>query len=298
MEAKKTARVVEKILDKVILRTENEQYLTAKLSGNAKRNNSLLVGDMVVVVHRYDSEMIEAVLPRKNEVVRPPVANIDQMMIVVAITDPAPDYHLLDKQIILCEQKQIQPVICLNKMDLAAQAKEDVRYLEKVYGKLGIPMIFMSTKTKEGKQELLDALEGKITALSGNSGVGKSSLTSWLHAEALPIEIGEIGEKTKRGKHTTKYVKLYPLGKDTYLLDTPGFSSYELYGVTYKELRDFYTEFKEFHCDFDDCHHVTESETVCAIKQAVSKGEIDQGRYERYTYLFKKLKEQDKKKYK
>lgn len=140
-------------------------------------------------------------------------------------------------------------------------------------------------------------MRGKISAFSGNSGVGKSSISKVIIGKDN-IVVGEIGDKTKKGKHTTKHVRLYNIDKDTYILDTPGFSSFELYDMSYKDLKKYYTEFLEYPCEYDDCNHVNEKEDVCSIKKNVELGNIDKPRYERYVYIYEKLKEKEDRKYK
>ena len=144
-------------------------------------------------------------------------------------------------------------------------------------------------------------IKGYTSAFSGNSGVGKSSITKLITADIAKeekIEIGDIGIKSKRGKHTTKYVKLYSIDNDTYILDTPGFSSYELYDIKYDEIKNYYNEFKEFHCMYDDCNHVNEDISVCCIKKEVENGKIDKARYDRYVYIYEKLKDMYDRRYK
>ena len=300
------ARVVEKILNKYILKLEDERYIEAITSGNIKKNNKIIVGDFVDVEEQYNTLVITNVSERTNCLIRPPVSNIDQLLIVVSLTNPKPDYILLDKQIALCRTLNIEPILCINKIDLSKdndELKKELKYIAKTYTNLVENIIYVSTVDEIGINELKVILKGKTSAFSGNSGVGKSSITSLIinkvNKEKLEnIEIGNIGEKSGRGKHTTKYVKLYSIDNNTYLLDTPGFSSFELYDILYKDLKKYYAEFKDFTCEFEDCNHINEKEDVCAIKQALNKGLIDQGRYDRYVYIYSKLKELDYKKYK
>lgn len=306
MNQKLKARVVEKILNKYILILEDESYIEAITSGNIKKSNKIIVGDFVEVELLYNTYVINGIIDRKNSLIRPPVSNIDQLVIVVSLSDPKPDYILLDKQIALCKSVGISPILCINKIDLSKnneELKKELKYIATTYINLVDNIIYISTFDKIGINELKIVLKGKTSAFSGNSGVGKSSITSLIidnesKEELKNIEIGTIGKKSGRGKHTTKYVKLYNLSSDTYLLDTPGFSSYELYDMSYKDLKKYYEEFNACNCDFEDCNHVNEKEDVCAIKQALNKGIIDKGRYDRYVYIFSKLKELDDKKYK
>ena len=276
--------------------------VSAKVRGNQKKKGSVLVGDIVEVESVDNDFMISNVRNRTNSIIRPPVANIDQMVIVVSVGEPVPDYILLDKQIVLCMAKGIKPIICVNKIDLAEsdlKAKEDIDYIKNVYSNLGIEIIFMSAKKGIGLDQLEIKLKGKTSAFSGNSGVGKSSITRKLIGEEEEkIEVGDIGKKSGRGKHTTKSVRIYNIDNESFILDTPGFSSYELYDIEYDELTNFYPEFSKIKCVYDDCVHVTEGIDVCNVKKELEDKKIDKGRYERYVYIYTKLKEQYDRKYK
>ncbi len=300
---KLVARIIEILLDKYIVRdmSNDENILEATVKGNIKKKNNILVGDIVEIEEMYDKNVIVNIQDRKNELIRPPVANIDNLVIVVSISNPSPDYILLDKQIILCKSKNITPIICINKIDLESEneeVKQNIKYIEKVYLNLGVKIVYTSAKKKVGMEELDILLEGKISAFSGNSGVGKSSITQILIPEKGKIEINSVSEKNNKGRHTTKYVKLYKLRKDTYILDTPGFSSYELYDIESKTIKDYYSEFSNCNCDYADCNHIKEDMSVCAVKMAVEDGKIDKQRYERYVYIYEKIKEKEDRKYK
>lgn len=278
------------------------KIISAKVRGTQKRKGNVLVGDIVEVEKVDNDYMISKVRNRINSIIRPPVANIDQMVIVISLGEPVPDYILLDKQIILCRAKGITPIICVNKIDLAKNDEKimnDVNYIKSVYCSLNIDVIFVSAKENIGLEEVKSKLQGKTSAFSGNSGVGKSSITRLLaDIENEDIEVGNIGKKSKRGKHTTKSVRIYNLNNNSFILDTPGFSSYELYDIEYDELRHYYPEFVNLKCVYDDCLHVTEGLDVCEVKKAIESGKIDKDRYERYVYIYTKLKEQYDRRYK
>ena len=244
--------------------------------------------------------MIEKIYDRKNVLIRPPVANIDCLVIVVSIGTPKPDFLLLDKELALCFGKSISPIIVVNKIDLntSEKTRKDLDYINNVYGRLGIEVIEVSAKENIGIEVLTKELKNKISAFSGNSGVGKSSIINNIFKDKYKTaSTSETSKKTNKGRHTTKYVKIYE--KDNmYILDTPGFSSFELYDIEYKRLKELYPEFKEYDCDYLDCNHVNEDISVCGIKKAVEDENIDKYRYNRYVELFKKLKEIDDKKYK
>lgn len=291
------ARVKEIILNEYIIELEDGKEVKASLRGNIKRKNGILVGDFVFVELAYDRYMIEKILPRNNSLIRPPVANIDNLVIVVSLATPSPDFYLLDKQIVLAISKGILPLIVVNKIDLniSDKTREDLEYINNTYKKLGICIIMVSAKENIGIDALKEKLHGRVSAFSGNSGVGKSSIINNIFG--VNTQTSEVAVKTKRGRHTTKHVKIYK-EEDMYILDTPGFSSYELYGIEYKELKNYYADFIEFKCDYLDCNHVFESDKVCGVKKAVSEGKIDKKRYERYIELFKKLREDYDRKYK
>ena len=291
-------KVIRIDLDIYVIQTKNE-IIQAKARGNTKKKGSILVGDVVFLEQAGQDFMITSVRNRQNSLIRPPVSNIDQMIIVTSLATPVPDYILLDKQIVLCMSKGINPVICINKIDLEnanEQSKLDLEYIKNTYSNLGIEILFVSAKEKVGLDELKRVLKGKTSAFSGNSGVGKSSITSELIGE--DVLVGDIGQKSNRGKHTTKSVNIYSIDEDTFILDTPGFSSYELYDIEYRDLKDFYPEFKSCHCDYSDCAHVIEDNSVCDVKRKLNEGKIDQGRYDRYVYIYDKLKEQYDRRYK
>lgn len=292
------ARVKEIVLNEYVLENiEDNSEFKASLRGNIKRKNGILVGDLVEVEVSYDRYMIKKILPRKNSLIRPPVANIDNLVIVVSLSTPSPDLFLLDKQIVLAKFKDILPIIVINKIDLNISdiTNKDLSYIKNVYGNLGFQIIEVSAKNNIGIDVLKEKLHNKISAFSGNSGVGKSSIISKIFGtNSLTFE---VAKKTNRGRHTTKHVKIYK-NEDMYVLDTPGFSSYELYDIEYKELKNYYPDFLECKCDYLDCSHVFENEKVCGVKKAINDGRIDKNRYDRYVELFKKLKDEYDRKYK
>ena len=292
------ARVKEIVLNEYVLENiEDNSEFKASLRGNIKRKNGILVGDLVEVEVSYDRYMIKKILPRKNSLIRPPVANIDNLVIVVSLSTPSPDLFLLDKQIVLAKFKDILPIIVINKIDLNISdiTNKDLSYIKNVYGNLGFQIIEVSAKNNIGIDVLKERLHNKISAFSGNSGVGKSSIINKIFGtNSLTFE---VAKKTNRGRHTTKHVKIYK-NEDMYVLDTPGFSSYELYDIEYKELKNYYPDFLECKCDYLDCSHVFENEKVCGVKKAINDGRIDKNRYDRYVELFKKLKDEYDRKYK
>lgn len=295
------AKVVQILLDKYICITENEERIVCIKSGNMKKNK-IYVGDNVEIIISSNTNVITAILNRKNFMIRPPVANIDSMILCISVKTPEPDYILLDKQIVLCLHKNIEPIICITKVDLKG-SQEVIEYIENVYGKY-YKIIKITTKEHDLNTKLFKILKSQTSAFSGNSGVGKSSIINLLNksynigdCEDL-IEVGEIGLKSKKGKHTTKEVRLFNFKDDTFILDTPGFSSYEVFDVSHKELKHYFKQFDEFTCKFDDCKHTNEKEDVCMIKYNVLENKIDKYLYERYLYIYNELYKKYTMKYK
>ena len=266
------------------VKLEDKKVIECTAKGLLKyKKMSILVGDMVEV--NTNNNVIEKVLPRKNEFIRPPIANVDQLIIVVAATNPTPDLMLLDKQLVMAEKNGVEPVICINKIDLEADYSEIIE----VYENIGYQVITTTAKNGIGIDKIARILGNKITAFSGNSGVGKSALTNNIFNEEVSKE-GETSDKLKKGKHTTKHVELFDFSENSYIADTPGFSSFDVDGINYKELDKYFIEFAPFaqECEFRSCTHI--QELNCGVKKAVAKRKIDKGRYERYTLLFEKMK--------
>lgn len=253
------------------------------------------VGDMVNI-KLLDSEIltgnIEEILPRKNLLIRPAVANVDQALVIFASLDPEPNFNLLDRFLIMMEKQNVPTAICFNKTDLADEDR--IKQLEVAYKTCGYPVYFISVQKREGLLKICEMLRHKTTVLAGPSGVGKSSLINYLKPDAN-METGAISEKIKRGKHTTRHSEFFSIGDDTYILDTPGFSSVYLEDIKPEELKDYFPEFFQYEgqCRFKSCIHVGEKE--CGVKEAVKMGQISQLRYENYVILYQELK--DKKRY-
>lgn len=245
-----------------------------------------LVGDLVNLNEDWS---IDKIYPRKNEFIRPPIANIDQIIMVMATENPKPDLTLLDKQLVMAEKNGVDILICLNKIDL----NDDCSEIIDTYSKIGYQVLTTDAKNGLGIDKLAVLLKGKITAFTGNSGVGKSALTNNIFKEVMSEE-GEVSDKTLKGKHTTKYVELFEIAPDTFIADTPGFSSYEVQGISCKDLDKYFIEFgtEISRCEFRSCTHI--KEINCGVKRAVERKKIDKGRYQRYCMLYKKLKEEKK----
>ncbi len=247
------------------------------------------VGDRVTVSLEKDGTgTIEEIFPRKNSLVRPPVANIDQLVIVVSICDPSPSTLIIDKTIAAAEDKGIEPVIVISKSDL-----KDCQWLNDIYQTTGIPLLTISSATGEGVEEVEKLLKGKISAFTGNSGVGKSSLLNRIDSR-FHLQTGEISQKLGRGRHTTRQVEFLKLGENTYVADTPGFSSIsvERYDLVKKEnLQYCFREFEPYlnQCKFVSCSHTCEK--GCAVLKAVEEGTISKSRHESYVAMYNEVKD-------
>lgn len=253
-----------------------------------------LVGDNVDIEFVDEGALtgnIVEILPRRNALIRPAAANIDQALVIFAIVKPDPNYNLLDRFLISMEKQNIPCVICFNKRDIAT-AKEKQELL-KAYGGCGYQVLFVSGTKQQGVCEIQACLEGKTTVVAGPSGVGKSTIINALYPEAN-METGEISRKIERGKHTTRHAQLFALSDDTFIMDTPGFTSLSLGDMEKEELQSFYPEFAEYekNCRFGGCAHI--SEPVCGIKDALAQGKISRVRYDNYVVLYEELKNRRK----
>ncbi len=254
-----------------------------------KEGEKPMVGDKVQIRRTAEDKTkgsVEEILPRKNALIRPPVANIDQLLITVASTNPAPNLRLIDQLTVTAEALGIQPVICINKVDLDL---ETANHIASIYEKAGYVVLLTSAREAMGLETLKKVLQNKITALAGNSGVGKSSLLNRL-CQTFGLETGAVSEKTKRGKHTTRHIELFELPFGGYVFDTPGFSSYETEGLLAGELAGLFPEIKraEGNCRFTGCAHIKEPE--CSVKAALEAGDIAKERYESYCALYQEIK--------
>jgi ribosome biogenesis GTPase / thiamine phosphate phosphatase len=255
------------------------------------RKNKIIpfVGDHVnISLEENDTCSIEEILPRRNFLVRPPISNIDQLIIVVSVCDPAPSTLIIDKTIAAAEDKGIEPILAASKTDL-----QESEWLKEIYAKTGIPYFSISSATGEGVSEIRNLLRGKITAFTGNSGVGKSSLLNCIDS-SLHLQTGEISQKLGRGKHTTRQVELIKFGDDAYVADTPGFSSIQIerYDMVDKDnLQYCFREFAPYlnRCQFTSCSHTCEK--GCAVIQAVKEGLISASRHENYIAMYNEVKD-------
>ena len=249
-----------------------------------------LVGDGVEfsLLDNSQQAVIENILPRKNLLKRPKVSNIDQIVFIVSAKHPKPDLLMLDKQLAYAEFLNIEPVIIINKIDLA-----DCEQIKELYTKVGYKTIITSAKEKIGIDDVKQVLKNKTSVFSGNSGVGKSSIINAIFG-TNKTEEGEVSKKNKKGKNTTTDIKLYEIEENTYIADTPGFSSFEITGIETTNLAECFREFKPqiANCEFVGCTHIKEEK--CGIKNAIKEGKISQERYENYCKIYEELKDKEK----
>ena len=271
---------------------EDEVLYECKAKGIFRKDNQKpLVGDNVEITVLDEQERegnLTRILPRKNSLIRPAVANVDQAFVIFAMENPKPNFMLLDRFLIMMEQADIPAVICFNKKDLATE--KETQELYQTYRSCGYQVLLTSAREEEGIDEIHRILKGKTTVVAGPSGVGKSSITNALQ-ENVQMETGEISKKLKRGKHTTRHSQVIPVGKDTYLMDTPGFSSLYLTDIEEQKLKDYFPEFREYEdqCRFQGCRHI--HEPGCAVKEALNNHKISSLRYEDYLGLHEEIKE-------
>lgn len=264
---------------------DGEIYETRACGRFRKEGITPLVGDRVSLSENLDS--VVEILPRSCEFIRPSVANINQMIVVLSLISPEVDLHLVDALLFCIETKGIEPVICINKCDLnSGDRYSDVK---DIYEKTGYRVIVSSAKEGEGREELAEVLKDKITAFAGNSGVGKSSLLNLIEKE-FGLETGDVSKKIERGKHTTRHVELLPLHFGGFVLDTPGFGKIDIPKMEKEDIKLYMREMRDLNdkCGFRGCNHI--SEKGCAVISAVNEGQIPKSRYESYLTFYEELK--------
>ncbi len=285
MVKKMTGRILRSLSGFYDVQTESG-LVTCRGRGSLRRGGeSPLTGDLVEISVEQGKGMVEKILPRRNWFVRPAVANVDALVIFAANVNPVTEPFLIDRVAAIAGDREVPVYLCINKCDL-----DPAIDLERIYRNAGFSVILTSAETGEGVEELRSLLQGKLTAFTGNSGVGKSSILNRLCPE-LALPTGEVSEKLGRGRHTTRHVELYAIGEDTFVADTPGFSSFDTdqMDVILKEnLQYAFPDFGRYlgKCQFHDCSH--RKEPGCAVTAAVASGELEATRYDSYLRLYEK----------
>ena len=300
--------IIENISNLYKIKTEKGIY-EANARGKLKKEEiTPVVGDKVeiqILDEENKKAVIEEIQQRTTYIKRPKMSNITQLVLVVSSKNPKPDLLLLDKQLAFAEYLGIKPIIILNKIDL--DKKKEFEKIKETYQNIGYTVIETIAKELEnaedissknitsstGIQELEKNLKGNINAFSGNSGVGKSTLINAIFNDTITQE-GEISQRNKKGKNTTTSTKLYEIDENTYIADTPGFSTFDISEIEYRKLDQYFKEFKPLleNCEFVGCTHIKEQN--CGIKKALEKGKIDSGRYERFCKIYEELKEKER----
>lgn len=285
MTERTTGRIVRSLSGFYDVQTE-KGVVTCRARGILrKEGNSPLTGDMVEITVEKGKGMVEKILPRKNHFIRPAVANIDALVVFAANVNPVTEPFLIDRVAAIAGDQEVQVILCVNKCDL-----DPALDLVRIYENAGFTVICTSAETGDGVETLRSMIQGKLVAFTGNSGVGKSSILNRLAPE-LRLATGEVSEKLGRGRHTTRHVELYRLGEETYVADTPGFSSFDTdqMDVILKEnLQYAFPDFGKYigKCRFDDCSHRKEPD--CAVREAFEAGQIEKTRYDSYLRLYEK----------
>ncbi len=289
-------KVTPKILKPTTFQTKNIVSYDATARGKLKKQEmSPVVGDFVefeITDEKNKKAVINKILPRKVFVKRPKLANITQMIFVISSKNPKPDLLMLDKQLAFAEFLGISSLIVLNKTDL--DDKEELEEIQEIYEKIGYKVFQTQAKNHKGLNLVKKALQNHVNAFSGNSGVGKSTLINGIFEKNITQE-GEISQRNKRGKNTTTAIKLYEIDTNTYIADTPGFSTFSIEEIKSKELANFFIEFKQkcLDCEFVGCTHIKEEN--CGIKKAIQKGEINLARYDRFCKIYQQIKKEEEK---
>ena len=286
MEQRETGRIVRSLSGFYEVRTPRGT-VTCRARGILRREGvTPLTGDLAEITLERGKGMVEKILPRRSSFVRPAVANVDALVVFAANVNPITEPFLIDRVAAIAGDQNVPVFLCVNKCDL-----DPAMDLVRIYEHAGFPVIRTSAETGEGVERLRDLIRGKLTAFTGNSGVGKSSILNRL-APGLNLETGEVSEKLGRGRHTTRHVELYRLGENTYVADTPGFSSFDtdqMELILKENLQYAFPDFGDYlgKCRFDDCSHRKEPD--CAVRRAVEAGEIEKSRYESYLKLYEQV---------
>ena len=285
MTDRKTGRILRSLSGFYDVQTDSG-IISCRGRGHLRRGPEVpLTGDLVEITMERGKGMVEKILPRKNHFIRPAVANVDVLVIFAANVNPITEPFLIDRVAAIAGDQEVPVVLCINKCDLDPAVD-----LERIYHNAGFTVILTSAETGKGVEQLRQEIHGKLAAFTGNSGVGKSSILNQLCPQ-LCLPVGEVSEKLGRGRHTTRHVELYKLDEDTYVADTPGFSSFDtdqMEVILKENLQYAFPDFEQFigKCQFRDCSH--RKEPGCAVTAALSEGLLEQSRYDSYLKLYEK----------
>ncbi|HIQ68362.1 MAG TPA: ribosome small subunit-dependent GTPase A [Candidatus Faecousia excrementigallinarum] len=283
MSERRTGRIVRSLSGFYDVQTPTG-VVTCRGRGSLRRGRECpLTGDMVEITVEGGKGMVERILPRKNSFIRPAVANVDALVVFAANVNPVTEPFLIDRVAAIAGDQGVEVYICINKCDLDPAVD-----LERIYTRAGFPVIRASAQTGEGVAQLRSLLSGKLTAFTGNTGVGKSSMLNAL-CPGLELATGQVSQKLGRGRHTTRHVELFALDENTYVADTPGFASFDTEQMEIILKENLQYAFRDFapylgDCQFHDCSH--RAEPGCAVRQAVEAGEIEASRYKSYLQLY------------
>ena len=273
----------------------NNKIYDCSARGKIKNIDLSPVAGDIVTIELQDKEenvgVIEDIEGRKNYIKRPKMANLSQIILVISMKMPKPDLLLLDKQLVYAEHMNIKPIICLNKIDL--ENDDRINKIHELYKSIGYDVIKTNAKEEIGVKEIKKCLENNITAFSGNSGVGKSTLINCIMEKNITEE-GNISHKNKKGKNTTTQVNLYKIKENSYIADTPGFSTFDVNEIEKEELAKYFVEFRGYlnQCEYADCSHIKEER--CGIKKGIEEGKISKERYDRYCQIYEELRNKKK----
>ena len=273
-----------------------DKVYACEARGKFKKDGIIpVVGDRVsITLLNEEKGIVEDILERRNYIKRPKIANITQIIYVLSMNMPKPDLLLLDKQLAFAEFLGITPVICINKIDL--EKEEKILEIENLYKKIGYKVIKTNAKIRANIEVVEEILKNNITAFSGNSGVGKSTLINSIFNDKITEE-GLISHKNKKGKNTTTTVELFKIDCNSYIADTPGFSTFDIYEIESNELDKYFKDFHKYipNCEYIGCNHV--KEVNCGIKDAVASGQISEVRYQSYCKIYNELKQKEENKW-
>ena len=289
--------IVENISNMYKVKAEDKIYESTARGKFKKEDITPVVGDMVeleIIDETNRKAVIKEIKNRTVYIKRPKLANITQIIFVISSKDPKPDLLMLDKQLAFSEFLGINAIIVLNKIDL--DDEKQFEKIEKIYKKIGYKVIETEAKKQKGIEKLQEQLKNNISAFSGNSGVGKSTLINGIFKRDITQE-GEISKRNRRGKNTTTAIKLYEINENTYIADTPGFSTFDISEIPSQELENYFVEFEreKEKCEFIGCTHIKEKN--CGVKQAIEEGKISKERYNRFCKIYEELKQKEERKW-